>query len=302
MSTPLNLGVIGCGLMGHGIAKNLRLAGHALTILDHPGNQPTDDLTALGAEVTPDLGQVTHAKDAIFLVLPGSTEVEALVLGAGGLLTHLEQGALVIDATSAEPEETLKIAAAVQAHGCAYVDAPMTRTPKEAEEGRLNVLMGGGDADVARAKPIIEAYAENIYHGGGVSAGHRLKLLHNFVSIGQAVIVAEAVAAATRGGVDTGVLTEVLATGGAGGVALERLRPYIESGDSAAFKFTIKNAAKDLGYYTAMAQAMGAGHSAADAVRHVLADALADALAEGGEERVMPELIDILGDAKGASS
>ena len=166
----------------------------------------------------------------------------------------------------------------------------MTRTPKEAETGMLNVLMGGADDDVARAKPIIDAYAENIYHGGPVSAGHRLKLLHNFVSLGQAVIVAEALAAAKQGGVDTGVLVDVLATGGAGGVALERLRPFIESRDTASFKFTVKNATKDLGYYTAMAEAMDAPHAAADAVRHLLTQALST----GGEDAVMPELIDIL--------
>jgi len=284
----LSIGLIGCGLMGHGIAKNLLLAGHALMILDHPGNQPTDDLVALGAGFSPDLADIAKAKYAVILVLPGSPEVAAVV--QGGLLDVLEEGTLVLDATSAEPEETLKIAAGVQTRGCAYVDAPMTRTPKEAEEGRLNVLLGGGDADVARARPIVQAYAENIYHGGGVSAGHRLKLLHNFVSLGQAVIVAEAVAAATAGGVDTGVLAEVLSSGGAGGVALERLRPYIESGDTGAFRFAIRNAAKDLGYYAAMAEAVGARHESADAVRRVLAEALA----QGGDDKVMPELIDIL--------
>ena len=290
MTTPSNLAIIGCGLMGHGIAKNLLLAGHSVSVFDHPGNQPCDDLSAMGAELIGDMATLVHARDAVFLVLPGSPQVDAVVLGAGGLLNCLEPGTLVIDATSAEPEETLKIAAAVQAHGCFYVDAPMTRTPKEAEEGRLNVLLGGSDEDVARAQAIIDAYAENMYHGGPVSAGHRLKLLHNFVSLGQAVIVAEAMAAAKMGGVDTGVLTDVLASGGAGGVALERLRPYIESGDTSAFKFSVANAAKDLGYYTAMAEAMGANHGAADAVRHVLSSALST----GGEESVMPELIDIL--------
>lgn len=286
-----NIGVIGCGLMGHGIAKNLLGAGHALTILDHPGNQPADDLAALGAGFSPDMADVAHAKDAVLLVLPGSPEVAAVVLGAGGLLDALEDGTLVIDATSAQPDETLKIAAAIQARGCAYVDAPMTRTPKEAEEGRLNVLLGGADEDVARAEPIVRAYAEHIAHGGPVSAGHRLKLLHNFASLGQAVIIAEALAAAAKGGVDTGVLIEVLATGGAGGVALERLRPYVETHSTAAFQFAIKNAAKDLGYYTAMAGSLGAGHTVADAVARVLDDALA----EGGDDKVMPELIDILG-------
>lgn len=289
--TPGNLGLIGCGLMGHGIAKNLLRAGHSLTILDHPGNQPSDDLSGMGAHFSANLADVTRAKDAVLVVLPGSPEVEAVIMGADGLLHHLEPDTLVIDATTAEPERTLNIAAAVKAKNCRYVDAPMTRTPKEAEEGRLNVLLGGADEDVARARDFIEAYAENIYHGGGVSAGHRLKLLHNFVSIGQAVIVSEAVAAADKGGVDLAVLTEVLATGGAGGVALNRLRPYIENQDTSSFRFAIKNAAKDLDYYTAMAEALGAQSQTAMAVRHVLSNALAHT----DHDAVMPELIDILG-------
>lgn len=291
MGTHGNLGLIGCGLMGHGIAKNLLMAGHALTVLDHPGNQPCDDLAASGAGFSTNFHDICHAKDAVFIVLPGSPEVESVMMGEHGLLQHLEAGTLVIDATTAEPEHTLKIAAAVQAHGCAYVDAPMTRTPKEAEEGRLNVLLGGADEDVARARTYIDAYAENIYHGGGVSAGHRLKLLHNFVSIGQAVIIAEAVAAADKGGVALDVMSEVLATGGAGGVALDRLRPYIESKDASSFKFAIRNAAKDLDYYTRMASALDAKSEAAMAVRHVLTSALEYA----DHDPVMPELIDILG-------
>ena len=288
MPEPRSIGLIGCGLMGHGIAKNLLGAGHALMILEHPGNQPTDDLAALGAGFSSDLGEIAKAKYAVILVLPGSPEVEAVVMG--GLLDVLEEGTLVIDATSAEPDETLRIAAAIEERGCRFVDAPMTRTPKEAETGMLNVLVGGEEADVARARPIIEAYAENIYHGGGVSSGHRLKLLHNFVSIGQAVIIAEAVAAAQSSRVDAEVLAEVLSTGGAGGVALERLRPFINQGDTSSFTFAIKNAAKDLGYYTRMAGALGANHKAADAVKMVLDDALE----RGGDARVMPELIDIL--------
>jgi 3-hydroxyisobutyrate dehydrogenase len=295
MTAPANLGLIGCGLMGHGIAKNLLNAGHTLTILDHPGNQPCDDLRDRGAQVCASLTDVTQAKHAVFLVLPGSPEVEAVVMGESGLLTHLEPDTLIIDATTAKPESTLKIATAIQATGCAYVDAPMTRTPKEAEEGRLNVLLGGADKDVARATALIQAYGENIYHGGGVSAGHRLKLLHNFVSIGQAVVIAEAIAAATKGHVDLGVLTEVLATGGAGGVALERLRPYIENQDSSSFQFAIQNAAKDIEYYTAMAKALNAEHQTAQGIQHALNTALERSKATT-HTPVMPELIDIIGE------
>ncbi|MCW8916075.1 MAG: NAD(P)-dependent oxidoreductase [Magnetovibrio sp.] len=290
MSDVGKLGLIGCGLMGHGIAKNLLLAGLDLTILDHPDNQPCDDLIELGVDISNELADVVSDKDAVFLVLPGSPEVENVVGNPNGFLDLLSPNTLVIDATTAKPEETLIISALIRDKGCAYVDAPMTRTPKEAEAGRLNVLIGGEHDDVDRAKPYIDAYAENIYHGGGVSAGHRLKLLHNFVSIGQAVVIAEAVATADKGGVDLAVLNDVLATGGAGGVALDRLRPYIEEQDSSSFRFAIKNAEKDLDYYTSMASSLKASANTAQAIRYVLMKALE----KSNNSPVMPELIDIL--------
>jgi len=284
------IGLIGCGLMGHGIAKNLCLAGHALTVLEHPGNRPCDDLVALGVRMSNDLQTVCHGQDAVFLVLPGSPEVDAVVRADSGLLTHVTPGTLIIDATTAEPLETLKIAAAIRAQGCAYVDAPMTRTPKEAETGRLNVLMGGSDSDVARAKLYIQAYAEHISHGGPVGAGHRLKLLHNFVSISQAVVIAEAIAAADQGGVDVTVLCDVLANGGAGGAALERLRPYGERQDASHFQFAVRNAAKDLLYYTRQVQAQGTQSSTAQTVHRILAEVSQNPEHAGA---VIPQLIDI---------
>ena len=97
-----NLGLIGCGLMGHGIAKNLLTAGHRVTILSHPGNQPCDDLAALGAGFSASMADIAHAKDAVLLVLPGSPEVDAVMLSAGGLMQHLETGTLVIPDTGEE--------------------------------------------------------------------------------------------------------------------------------------------------------------------------------------------------------
>ncbi|MBF0251463.1 MAG: NAD(P)-dependent oxidoreductase [Alphaproteobacteria bacterium] len=291
MITPQNIALIGCGLMGHGIALNLLRAGHRVSILNHPGNQPTDDLAPLGADLVDGVARLVTGKDAVFLVLPGSPEVEAVVMGRDGVLAHAQGGLLIVDATTAEPTSTERVAAAARAKGCAYVDAPMTRTPREAEAGRLNVLVGGAATDVERARPLIQCYAEHIHHGGGVGAGHRLKLLHNFASIGHAVILAESFAAARRGGVDLNVLAEVLASGGAGGAALDRLRPFVERGDSSAFRFAVKNAAKDMDYYARMTADLDAGAAAAAGVRNALTQALATA----HPDAVMPELVDIFG-------
>src|SRR5690606_23782621 len=169
----------------------------------------------------------------------------------------------------ATPPSTLKSADAVTRAGGRFLDAPMTRTPKEAAEGRLNLLVGGDAALFAEIRPLLACYAENIVHAGPVGAGHRMKLLHNYVSLGFSAVLAEAAACAQRAGVEPGVLLEVLGKGGGNGVVLERLRPYIESRDSSSFRFTIANALKDMGYYTAMASELGAARGAADAIRQI---------------------------------
>ena len=97
------IGMVGIGLMGHGIASNLVRHGHALTVLDHPGNQPLDALKAAGAQVAATLQGVAAAADVIILCVTGSPQVEAIVLGDDGLLKHLRPGTVIVDCSTAVP-------------------------------------------------------------------------------------------------------------------------------------------------------------------------------------------------------
>jgi len=117
-----------------------------------------------------------------------------------------------------------------------------------------------------------------------------MKLLHNYVSLGSVALIAEAAACAQAGGVAPQVFVDVLAKGGGGGVALERLRPYLLQHDASSLRFFMSNALKDLGYYTTMAQDSAAARGIAQAVR----DTFAHAVTEGGPEKLVPELVDIL--------
>jgi 3-hydroxyisobutyrate dehydrogenase-like beta-hydroxyacid dehydrogenase len=269
-----NLGLIGVGLMGHGIAANLLKHGHALTLLDHPGNQPTADLVAAGARLATTPAAVAQAADTVILVVTGSPQVEAVLLGEGGVLQGLRPGSLVIDCSTAIPSSTERMAAAVLAAGSRFLDAPMTRTPKEAAEGRLNLLVGGEADLLAACRPVLACFAENITHCGGVGTGHRMKLLHNYVSLGTIALISEAAACATRGGVDPGVFVDVLAKGGGGGVALERVKPFLTTGDTSALRFAMSNALKDISYYSTMAADADAARQIAEGVQRTLADAL----------------------------
>lgn len=288
------IGMVGIGLMGHGIAGNLLKHGHALTVLEHPGNQPLEALQARGAQVVASLHAVAAAADVFVLCVTGSPQVEAVVLGEGGLLARLRAGTVIVDCSTAVPASTERVAAAVKAAGGRFADAPMTRTPREAEEGRLNLLVGADEALFAELRPLLACFAENITHCGGVGAGHRMKLLHNFVSLGGAALIAEAAACARRGGVAPEVFVEVLAKGGGAGVTLERMRPFLEHGDDSGLKFALSNAVKDLGYYATMAADSGAVQTIAQAVR---LDLEFGVQALGGE-RFVPALVDALAAAR----
>ena len=165
----------------------------------------------------------------------------------------------------------------------------MTRTPKEAAEGRLNLLVGG-EADLLElCRPVLASFAETILHAGAVGAGHRMKLLHNFVSLGLITLIAEAAACAKQSGIGSEVFVDVLARGGGGGVALERLKPYLLTADTGALGFSIANARKDLGYYGTMAADTGADRTVADAVLDSLTRA-----AHAEPEAMVPELVRII--------
>ncbi len=170
-----------------------------------------------------------------------------------------------------------------------FLDAPLTRTPKEAEEGRLNVMVGGDEQTLNELRPLLDAFAENIYHAGPVGAGHTLKLLHNFVSLGNCVLLAEAVVCARRGGVNIDTFIDVLASGGGDSIALKRLTPYILGGDEGGFRFSLSNCHKDLSYYTSMAYQQHVPATVAKAIQRVFEFAESK-----GGDRPVPHLIDFL--------
>lgn len=285
-----NVGMVGIGLMGLGIASNIVKHGHALSVLDHPGNQPLKGLREAGVAVLDSAAAVAAQSDIVILVLTGSPQVEAVLTGTGGVLEGLRPNSVVIDCSTSIPASTLRMAEAVQAAGGRFLDSPMTRTPKEAAEGRLNLLVGGDASLLEECMPLLRCFAENVSHAGPVGAGHSMKLLHNYVSLGTIALISEAAACAACHGVSPEVFVDVLAKGGGGGTALERLKPFLLASDPSGLRFSIANAAKDLGYYNTMAADAGAARQIASAALQTMERALEDC--EPGT--LLPELPSIL--------
>ncbi|WP_271507154.1 NAD(P)-dependent oxidoreductase [Bradyrhizobium sp. CCBAU 11357] len=258
--TKLRVGIVGVGLMGHGIAKNVLARGSfPLAFLDHPGNQPVDDLLSLRAAACKTPGEVASASDVIILCVTGSPQVEAILTGEAGVLSGLRKGTIIVDCSTALPDSTLRMAAAVEAAGGRFLDAPMTRTARHAEEGTLNLLVGGDEADLRSVRAVLASFTERVEHVGPVGFGHRLKLLHNYVSIGFMALLGEAAAQAADAGVDPAVFVDVLAKGG------------VVTGDTGTIPFFIDNALKDISYYRMMASNSGASKVIADGVGTAIA-------------------------------
>jgi len=285
------IGMVGVGMMGHGIATNLLKHGYELILYEHPGNQPLENLISDGAKSVSDLLQITSESEVIILVLTGSTQIETVMNSERGILSGLKSNTIVIDCSTALPASTKRIASAVKAKGAHFLDSAMTRTPKEAALGKLNLLVGGEADLLEKCRPLLSCFAENITHVGPVSAGHSMKLLHNYVSLGMVALISEAAVCAQLNEVSLSAFVEVLASGGGGGTALERLKPFLLSKDTSGLKFTVSNACKDMSYYSTMADDVGALKGIANSVL----ETYNQALIKSSPDALVPELSSILG-------
>jgi 3-hydroxyisobutyrate dehydrogenase-like beta-hydroxyacid dehydrogenase len=282
------IGFIGVGMMGHGMAKNLVAKGFAVTVLGNRNRAPVDNLVKLGAKEGKSAAELARNSDIVFICVTGSPQVEETVYKTGGVLEGAQAGLIVVDTSTAEPESTMKIAADLAKKGAILVDAPLARTPKEAEEGRLNVMVGADAAIFAKIEPALKAFAENIFHVGGTGAGHKLKLINNFMAMSQAAIIAEAVAAAAKVGVDLESLVKLISAGGVNSGIFQMMVPPALKGDLATFKFGLGNGQKDLRYYTHMTEQAGVPSALGEAVHQTFVQAAA----LGFADKFVPSLLE----------
>jgi 3-hydroxyisobutyrate dehydrogenase-like beta-hydroxyacid dehydrogenase len=248
---------IGVGMMGHGMAKNLLEKGFPTTVLGHRNRAPVDDLVAKGAREAKSPAEAAADADVIFLCVTGSPQVEQVVYGESGLLGAARKGQIVVDCSTSEPTSTNRIRDDFANKGVSFVDAPLARTPKEAELGKLNVMVGATPEVFAKIKPALEAFAENIFHVGGPGTGHVLKLLNNFLAMGHAALIAEVLVAGEKAGIDLNQFYKVVSAGGANSGIFQMLVTNILKGDDGGLPFLIRLAQKDLTYYAHLNEGMG---------------------------------------------
>jgi 2-hydroxy-3-oxopropionate reductase len=212
------IGFIGLGIMGKPMARNLLRAGYPVVV--HSRSQgPVDELVAAGAERASTPNEVASRSTVIVTMLPDTPDLELVVRGAYGLLGALGAGHLLVDMSTVDPIATRHLADVVQETGAGYVDAPVSGGQKGAEDATLSIMIGGSEADVARAMPIFEAVGKTITHVGDVGAGQVTKAANQLVVAATIQAVAEALTLAEVAGVDPAMVRRALL----GGFAASRI-------------------------------------------------------------------------------
>jgi 3-hydroxyisobutyrate dehydrogenase len=205
------VGFVGLGMMGRPMAGNLVAKGVALLTFDAAG------VTLAGAEAAPDLAGVAAA-DTIVLMLPDSPAVAAVM---DQLLPALRPGTLVIDMGSSVPAETRRWAAALEARGCALLDAPVSGSVPKARAGTLAIMVGGAPDDVARADALLRRMGDAIIQTGPVGSAHAMKALNNYVYAAGLLAVSEAALMAEAEGLDLNILAAVMNASSGRNIATE---------------------------------------------------------------------------------
>ncbi len=264
------IGFVGLGLMGRGMAKNIVTKGFPLTVIAHSNREPVDSLVQLGAGEARDLHDLAGKCDIIVICVTGSPQVETILTGPGGLASAGRE-LLVCDCSTSDPSSTVKLAEELASQGVTLVDAPLSRTPKDAEAGTLDVMAGGDDESFERLRPVLETFAGRILRTGPTGSGHTMKLLNNFISLGYAALYSEALTLGAKAGLTPRVFDSVIRNGRMDCGFYQTFFTWVLERDPNAHKFTIANALKDLTYLSGFANASQTPNPLGSAVRNSFA-------------------------------
>ena len=288
------IGFIGLGRMGRPMSGHMQSKGFQLVVHDI-AEAPVRELEAMGAEAAASVAELAARCRTVITVLPSHAEVEAVVLGEGGVLANAAEGTLIMDMSTVDPASTDRVATTLAAAGMRFVDAPIGRLASHADRAECLFMVGASEEDFAEVRPMLEAMGTDIHHCGPPGSGIRTKLVNNYLAITSCQMNAEALALTRRFGLDLEKTLEVVhgttATNGQLKInyATKVLAGDIEPG------FQIDLAHKDLSLVMTAANAGRVPMTIAAAARESLS--LARARGWGGKD--FSALLDALCEAAG---
>lgn len=239
-----NVAFIGLGIMGQGMARNLLRSGFALSVWNRTASK-AETLAAEGARTAATPADAAAHSEIVVVCVSDTSDVEAVVLGADGVIEGALPDSLVIDCSTISPVATRMMAEKLAAKGVQHLDAPVSGGSEGAAKGTLSIMVGGEAAAVARAQPVLQAMGKQITHVGGHGAGQTVKLMNQILVVGNALAISEALLFGQANDIDLEAALEAVKAGAAGSWMLSFRGPQILARDWRP-GFTIDLQQKDL--------------------------------------------------------
>ena len=256
MSKPA-IGFIGLGLMGAAMVDRLLDCGYGVTIVANRSRPRIDPAVARGATEVDSAKAVAEASDIVMLCMDTSASVESRMRGDDGVIAGLKADAVVVDFGTSLPGSTRTLGEEVASAGGTYLDAPLGRTPAHAKDGLLNIMASGDKGAFDKVEPVLKDLGENVFHLGALGSGHTVKLINNFFGMTVANAMAEAFGAADMAGVERQALYNVMSAGPLHSGMMDFVSAYALENDPTKLEFSVRNACKDVGYFSQMIKDAG---------------------------------------------
>ena len=252
----MQIGFIGVGAMGGGLARNLIRAGKEVLVYDLNPEAIAKTLEAGSTGKAAAQLQELAGADIVFTSLPLPQHLEETMLGEAGLLSAMKAGAAYIDVSTIDPQTARKLATAAEAVGVKFLECPLGKTPAQAETAEEPIFVGGDEAIFKELKPILEIVGNPVYYMGTVEAACALKLISNLIGMTNMAVMAEGIRIGEKAGIEPKYLLELLDDTGAKSFQMDVRGPWIAAGDFNS-RFGLDLALKDVRLGVEMAQAWG---------------------------------------------
>lgn len=273
-----SVALLGLGTMGGGMASNLLKAGFSLAVYNRT-RAKAEALAAAGARVADTPADAVQGASVIVSMLADDSASRAAWTGENGALAAAAPGAVLVEASTVSPAWIGELGAAAKLRGLDLLDAPVTGSRAQAEGGQLTFLVGGSDAALAKATPVLKAMSKDIVHLGLLGSGATMKLINNFLCGVQVASLAEGLAWIERSGLDRDKALTILKNGAPGSPLLSAISARMTSRDY-SINFVLRLMSKDLDYAHAAAAETGVDLKTAATARELFQTAIASGLGE----------------------
>ena len=276
----MKVAVVGIGRMGAAMVGRLRGAGLDVTVHNRTRATAAGVAARTGASVADTPREAVAGADVTVVSLADDAAMVATYEGDDGVIAGVHPDAVVCDTSTVDPRTVRRIAPLVGGRGGALLDAPVSGSVPVVEQGALTVMVGGDEAALGRARPVLETFGRAIFHLGDSGAGATMKLVVNAAVHALNVAISEALVLAERAGLDRTATYDVLQAGAVGAPFVAYKRSAFLEPDETTPPFSLDLVAKDLDLILALAESVGAPMAQGDANRAVVAAAVAAGMGE----------------------